>query len=530
MTTEKTVTKIQPTITPIAQPLKKKQKRNTAGYGRVSTDLSEQESSFEAQVEYYTRIIQANPEWHFCGVYADEGISGTSTKGREQFNRMIQDALDGKIQLIITKSVSRFARNTVDSLQTIRKLKDVGCEVYFEKEQIWTFDGKGELLLTIMASLAQEESRSISENVTWGKRRAFEAGKFSLPYKRFLGYEKGPDGRPQIVESEAAVVRTIYTLFLQGKTVNYIARHLTAQGIPTPGGKVKWSVSTIQSILRSEKYKGEAILQKAFTVDFLEKKRKKNEGEIPSFHVENSHPAIVTLEEFDLVQAELERRQRIAGPQQSGLSPYSSRLVCESCGAFFGPKTWHSTSPYRRVIWQCNRKYTGDTVCQTRHVKEDEIQRAFTQAFNSLISDRAAAYARHRAAVDEFTDTSALDHKIAKYIEECDVVAGLIRKAVDENASAAVDPDEYDERYNALVARFQALEEKRNGAQREKRSRELRRVQAAAFFAEVEAREGLLAGFDEQLWNCTVQSVTVLVGGGFRVRFKDQIEIEVTGK
>ena len=167
MTITKTVTKIQPTITPIAQPLQKKKKRNTAGYGRVSTDLSEQESSFEAQVEYYTRMIQANPEWNFCGVYADEGISGTSTKGREQFNRMIQDALDGKISLILTKSVSRFARNTVDSLQTIRKLKEAGCEVFFEKEQIWTFDGKGELLLTIMASLAQEEARSISENVTW---------------------------------------------------------------------------------------------------------------------------------------------------------------------------------------------------------------------------------------------------------------------------------------------------------------------------------------------------------------------------
>ena len=279
--TARTVTKIQPTITPITQAMQKKAKRNTAGYGRVSTDEDEQLNSYQAQVDYYTRMIQANPEWNFVGVFADEGISGTSTKGREQFNRMVEEALAGRIDLILTKSVSRFARNTVDSLQTIRKLKEVGCEVYFEKEQIWSFDGKGELLLTIMSSLAQEESRSISENVTWGKRRAFEAGKVSLPYKRFLGYEKGEDGRPRIAESEAAVVRLIYTLFLQGKTVNYIARRLTAQGIPTPGGKEKWAVSTIQSILRSEKYKGEAILQKRYTVDFLEHKLKVNEGELP---------------------------------------------------------------------------------------------------------------------------------------------------------------------------------------------------------------------------------------------------------
>jgi DNA invertase Pin-like site-specific DNA recombinase/predicted GIY-YIG superfamily endonuclease len=437
---------------------------------------------------------------------------------------MIQDALDGKLDLILTKSVSRFARNTVDSLQTIRKLKEVGCEVWFEKEQIQTFDSKGELLLTIMSSLAQEESRSLSENVTWGKRRAFEAGKVSLPYKRFLGYEKGSDGRPQIVESEAAVVRTIYTLFLQGKTVNFIARYLTAQGTPTPGGKEKWAVSTIQSILRSEKYKGEAILQKKFTVDFLEKRMIKNEGQIPQFHVENSHPAIVTLEEFDLVQAELERRAQTAGTRQSGLSPYSSKLICECCGSFFGPKTWHSSSPYRRVIWQCNRKYTGDVVCKTRFVTEEEIQQAFTQAFNSLIFDRAALMAHHRAKMDELADTAALDSKIAKYIDECDVVTGLIRKAVEENASAAIDPAEYDERYNALVARYEAAKEKHEAAAREKRLRELRRVQAAAFFAEVEAREGMLTKFDEQLWNCTVESVTVLAGGGFRVRFKDGCE------
>ena len=383
--------------------------------------------------------------------------------------------------------------------------------------------------MTIMSSLAQEESRNISENVTWGKRRAFEQGKVSLPYKRFLGYERGEDGRPQIVESEAAVVRQIYKMFLQGKTINYIARYLTAQGIATPGGNEKWSVSTVRSILLSEKYKGEAILQKTYTVDFLEHKMKRNEGEIPKFHVENSHPVIVTVAQFDLVQAEWERRQRDGNQRQSGLSPFSSKLICESCGAYLGPKTWHSTSPYRRVVWQCNRKYAGNAVCETRHVTEEAVQAAFVTAFNSLISDLAATQEQHRAFMEEVIDTSTLDRRVAKCTEECEVVAELIRKAVDDNAHAVQDQADYEARYNALAARYAAAKEKADQAQAEIRQRELLRVRAEAFFAEVEGR-GPLTGFDEQLWNCTVESVAVLVGGGFRVRFKDRLEVEVPGR
>ena len=197
------------------------------------------------------------------------------------------------MDLIVTKSVSRFARNTVDSLVTIRKLKEKGVEVFFEKENIYTFDGKGELLLTIMSSLAQEESRSISENVTWGQRKRFADGKVSLPYKQFLGYEKGPNGIPQIVPEQAELVRRIFRLFISGKTSGWIAKHLTAEGIPTPGGRKNWQASTIESILSNEKYMGAALLQKSFTVDFLQKKTKKNEGEVPQYYVEHSHEAII---------------------------------------------------------------------------------------------------------------------------------------------------------------------------------------------------------------------------------------------
>ena len=266
-----------------ATPLSCKKKRKVAAYARVSTDHEEQQSSYEAQVDYYTTYIQGRDDWEFVSVYADEGITGCNTKKRDGFNSMVEDALAGKIDLIITKSVSRFARNTVDSLTTIRKLKEHGTECYFEKENIWTFDGKGELLLTIMSSLAQEESRSISENCTWGQRKRFQDGKVTVPFGRFLGYDRGEDGNLVLNEDEAQIIRRIYGLFLQGRSPYAIAKVLTSEGIPTPGKKKTWSASTVKSILTNEKYKGDALLQKVYTEDFLTKKKIKNDGPVPQY-------------------------------------------------------------------------------------------------------------------------------------------------------------------------------------------------------------------------------------------------------
>ena len=228
------------------------EKLRVAAYARVSTEQDEQQSSYEAQVDFYTRYIQSNPNWEFVAVFADEGITGTNTRKRDGFNLMIQKAMNGEIDLILTKSISRFARNTVDTLQTVRKLKAIGVEVIFEKENLHTLDPKSEVMLTIMSSLAQEESRSISENVRWGKQKSMRDGKVSLAYSRFLGYKKGPDGRPEIVEEEAVIVRDIYNYFLSGKTLNEIAALLTRMGISTLAGKTKWSVSTVRSILSNE--------------------------------------------------------------------------------------------------------------------------------------------------------------------------------------------------------------------------------------------------------------------------------------
>ena len=359
------------TFTPLDAP----RKRRVAAYARVSTDSEEQQTSYAAQVSYYTNYIQNRADWEFVDLYTDEGISATNTKHRGGFNAMIADALDGKIDLIVTKSVSRFARNTVDSLITVRKLKEKGIEVYFEKENIYTLDSKGELLITLMSSLAQEESRSISENVTWGQRKRMADGKVTIPYGRFLGYRKGDDGLPEIVPEEAEVVRLIYRSFMEGLTANKIAQMLMKQGIPTPSGQKKWYSSTIESILTNEKYKGSALLQKKFTVDFLTKKVKINEGEVPQYFVEHSHPPIIDPEEFELVQAEISRRKAI-GKVYSSSNIFSAKIICSCCDGYFGSKVWHSTSKYRRVIWQCNHKFQNGEKCNTPHLYEDDIKRS----------------------------------------------------------------------------------------------------------------------------------------------------------
>ena len=385
-----------------AVPINSRDKRKVAGYARVSTDHEEQQTSYEAQVDYYTNYINGREDWELVSVYTDEGISGTSTAKREGFNKMVADALDGRIDLIITKSVSRFARNTVDSLTTIRKLKDHKVECYFEKENIWTFDSKGELLLTIMSSLAQEESRSISENVTWGQRKRFADGKVTVPFKRFLGYDRGGDGNLVINEEQAAVVRRIYGMFLQGRSPSAVAKALTKEGIPTPGGKTKWSGSTVRSILTNEKYKGDALLQKVYTVDFLTKKKKVNEGEVPQYYVEHNHDAIIEPAVFDTVQKQISVRQTGTN-RRSSASILSGRIKCGCCGSWYGPKVWHSNDKYRRVIWQCNHKFDGGEKCRTPHLEEETLKGLFVKAVNFLTTEKDEIAANFR--MDEIVNT-----------------------------------------------------------------------------------------------------------------------------
>ncbi|MBQ6130358.1 recombinase family protein [Candidatus Saccharibacteria bacterium] len=298
--------------------------RRVAAYARVSTELDAQANSYAAQILYYKTYIKSRPNWRFVGLFADKGVSGTSYKRRPGFNQMLEAAFSGNIDLILTKSISRFARNTVDALIVTRRLKSLGVEVFFEKENISSLDPTSELVFTIMSSIAQEESRSISENVRWGIARRMEAGKVVLPYKNFLGYDRGADGRPKINEPEAKIVRRIYDDFLNGYTYRGIARALTAEHVPSPRQKTHWSPETVRHILTNEKYQGDALFQKTYTVDFLTHEIRKNHGERKQYYYRNSHPAIVSRSTFARVQSEIARRRRNDRPKNSSGRPEES--------------------------------------------------------------------------------------------------------------------------------------------------------------------------------------------------------------
>ena len=281
-------------MAPMAMPTRRK----AACYLRISTRSDEQENSLENQRAHYEELFATSPDLEFTGCYYDDGISGTGISRRQGFQRMVKDAMDGKFSLILTKSISRFGRNVVDSISTIRKLKEAGVECVFDKENIRTFDPKSSFILTIMSAMAENESMSISENVTWGMRQGFAQGKISLPYRSFLGYEKGEDG-PEIVPDEAKVVQMIYRRYLDGHTPGAIAKALESAGIPSPTGKAKWHSSTINSILTNPCYKGLTIRQKTYTTDFLTHKMKKNEGELPQYIIENSHECCPYVNTFE---------------------------------------------------------------------------------------------------------------------------------------------------------------------------------------------------------------------------------------
>ncbi|MGF3076775.1 recombinase family protein [Facklamia sp. P12955] len=520
----KKVTTIPATISKFnLAPINEVKKRRVAGHARVSTDSEEQQTSYEAQVDYYTNYIKSREDWEFVQVYTDDGISATNTKKRDGFKRMVKDALDGKIDLIVTKSVSRFARNTVDSLSTIRKLKEHGTEVFFEKENIWTFDSKGELLITIMSSLAQEESRSISENCTWGQRKRFADGKVTVPFERFLGYDRGEDGNLVVNPEQAKVVKKIYRLFLQGYSPFGIAKELTGEGILTPGGKKKWSARTVTAILSNEKYKGDALLQKSFTVDFLTKEKKKNEGETPQYYVTGNHEAIIPPSTFDRVQRLLEQRK--AGKNRiSSVSIYSSKIICGDCGSWYGSKTWHSTSKYRQKIWQCNHKF--EEKCTTPHLTEEEIQKLFLEAVNKLVENKKEIISNHKEMANIIFDTSTLEEEKLELEEELNIVAEQVNECINENARKVQNQEAYELSYTSLVNRFNASNARLEEVKQIIIEKQSKRDEVEDFIKELEKQE-LQTTFDKNVWLSMVNYLTVHHNGKIEFTFLDGSQVEL---
>ena len=384
-----------------------------AAYARVSTGEERQLASLEAQEDYYRQRISREPRWIFAGIYVDRGISGLSYQKREQFKKMIADCEAGKIDIILTKSISRFARNTVDTIKVVRRLKELGIGVKFEKENLWSLDSKGEFILTLMASFAQEESRSISENTTWGIRKKMADGEYWVAYGGFLGY-----GRDFVIEDEGAyTVKLIYKRFIQGGTAGMIARLLTDNYFKTPRGGSTWSPSVVRSILQNEKYKGDALTQKYYIQSYLKRKAVKNKGEIEKHYITAGHEPIIQPELFDYVQEIL--AERICGhptSRYSGEHYTSSKFFCSRCGGRFGRKPIHSNDKYRHVILQCQNRFRKDAPCRNRHFRDNELPALFTEIFKAVMRKYSSAEKMCLRAVSDIVDEKRLK-EICRYIK-----------------------------------------------------------------------------------------------------------------
>ena len=368
-------------------------KLRVAAYCRVSTEEEEQQGSFEIQKLYYTEKINSTPEWEVAGIYADDGISGVHTKKRDGFNQMIQDCKKRKIDLILTKSISRFARNTLDSIQYVRMLKQMGIAVVFEKENINTATMNSEMILTVLSAFAQAESESISQNVARGKRMGYKHGKFAFPYGRIIGYRKGADGKPEIVPEQAEIIRLIFNSYLQGDSLQSIKAKLETAGALTARGNTAWSAQSIQRILQNEKYCGDVLLQKTFTEDVLTGVHKKNTGQLPQYYIENYHEGIVSKQMFREVQAEIARRNSKSAANQrkrhrgryNSKYALSERLVCGNCGSPYKRVTWNIHGR-KQIVWRCvNRLEYGTKFCSNSpSIPETELHQAILKAVQNL--------------------------------------------------------------------------------------------------------------------------------------------------
>ena len=442
--------------------------KRVAAYCRVSTDREEQEHSFETQKAMYTDMIMMKPTWQMAGIYADDGITGTIAKKRPGFMKMIDDSRKGKIDIIITKSVSRFSRNNLDCLIYVRELKELGIPIIFEKEGINTLQVSSELLITLFSGLSQAESESISMNVKIGKRQSLKNGNVPFCYKSFLGYKKGADGKPEIVPEEAEIIKRIYYEYLSGKSLYEVAKSLMADGILTARGNKKWTSKGIESILKNEKYKGDALLQKTYIVDCISKKCKKNNGELPMYYVENNHPAIIDRATFDRVQEEISRRSSKPKKTEKGtkteLGKYSSKyaltelLYCGCCGKPYRRVTW-TIRGKKKIVWRCisrldyGKKYCKDSPSIEETLLHNAIAEAITQnAQNEGVQTETIC--KHIQMYQQSLDTSTLIAK-QKRLKELEQ---RIDDLANMNSEAAQNGD-FDEQFEALFTEMYALKD-----------------------------------------------------------------------
>ncbi len=498
-----------------------KPKIRVAAYCRVSTDSDEQETSYKAQVEHYTDFIKKNTDWEFAGIYADDGISGTNTKKREEFNRMIEDCMNGKIHRVITKSISRFARNTLDCLKYIRQLKDISVPVFFEKENIDSMDSKGEVLLTIMASLAQQESQSLSQNVKLGIQFRYQQGLVQVNHNRFLGYTKDEDKKLVIDPVEAEIVRRIYYEYLQGDSLIQIARKLEKDEILTAAGKSKWRPETLKKILQNEKYIGDALLQKTYTVDFLTKKRVKNTGIVPQYYVENNHEAIIPRDLYMQVQEEMVRRANLRSGETSKKRVYSSKyalssiVCCSKCGDIYRRIQWNNRGKHSTVWRCCNRVEHGPEKCDAHTILESDLQSVVVNAINKTLGGRDTFLPALKANIEMVIsdDTNSAMSAIATKLEE-------LQRELLHRVNAKAD-------YEDIADEIDTLREEKQSVLLQQAEREgaKQRIKDMMLFLDEQPTE--LESYDDNLTRRLIQKVTVYENK-YTVEFKSGMMVEVT--
>lgn len=533
---KKTVTLIEPKRSILVDKEKYHQKR-VAAYCRVSTDSEEQLTSYVNQKKFYTDMIARNTEWQFAGLYADEGISGTRADKRPEFNNMIKACLAGKIDYIITKSVSRFARNTVDCLDYVRMLRAKGIGIFFEEQNIDTLKSDSELYLIIYAGFAQSESESISKNITWSYRKNFEDGKPIFMYKRLLGYQKGEDGEPEIVPQEAEIVERIFAMYLSGMTVDVISRQLQSEHIVIPSKKFSFGKNMVMNILKNEKYCGDCILQKTVTVDCISKTRKKNEGEAPMYIVENSHPAIISREMFNRAQEELSKRkarspqsQKTAITASGKYSKYALTdvLICAECGSRYKRVTWTSLGQ-KRIVWRCvNRLDNGKKYClHSPTLSESALQEAIVRALNKFNDEDTSTYLTlMKATIGEAIGANGGSDEIDLLERRIDALNSRMLKMVNDSVEKGTDMEENEDVFKAISEQIAQFNRRIDAVRKSKGSDEERQERLRLIQDTIDQREAHRDTYNDAIVRQMVECVKVHEGGKLTVIFGGAHEIK----
>ena len=507
-----------------------------AAYCRVSTDDEEQLTSYEAQQNYYTDKIMTNREWTMAGIFADEGITGTSARKRPEFLKMIRLCKQKKIDIVLTKSISRFARNTVDCLNYIRALRELGIAVIFEKENINTLEADSEILITMFGAFAQAESESISANVRWGKRQAMREGKTIIQYNRLYAYEKGEDGKPKIIQEQADVVRSIYDQYLSGASLRMIKDRLEAEQIPNVTGGSQWTITAIRSILTNEKYCGDVLLQKTYISDCISRKVIRNTGQLPMYLVQNHHEGIVERKTFDAVQAEMARRSAGKSPSKknapTGMTSYASkyalseRLVCGECGTLYRRCTW-SKQCRKRVVWRCvSRLDYGTKYCHNSPTLDEEpLQKAILAAINSVMSQKSTLIRQITSAMEmELAPVPGESMSLADIERRLGELNDQTRELVAESARVE-DATACTAQLRAIMNEAAILKEKRAliEERRQSNAQAVRRIEdAAAAMAQASTHisewdEALIRQLVDTVKVNSAEKITVFLRGGVQV-------------